>query len=540
MISSRVELVFAVWGPRLVDYSDRYQSCGSLIGQWPCGTDIFFDFRSTNSYTVQLVFPKNTQFKIGERASQPRQLGTIALDLPRYETLLRFAPGCSDILLVADAGIAECLSAIDHVLVKPAEQSLTRVRESWRSRLSKISWTGTYENTVIPIESVIDDVGTLLLGHRSQAGPVAAGPIYPLFYVRDQYSVSRALLALNMHDHAKAILSYYYSIYTTHGRIHNAQSDGPYHWFHRAENDDVEITGYLIIQAFDYLKATRDEDFIEHIFPMLKWALVAQESQLLGNMLPFNGDETYVAGGIFPRTHLNDGASEATLLYLASAERLLVWATARKLRPEEVLQHRQTLTMVKRAYTRNFTADGKLTINNSSRRELGSLPRFRYGVCLGQYDDNCLFLSTTELAEDGRYFCYSCYPQRTKEAYEPKTYFIPSVALTSSLIDYSAVTQDVTTATLMEAVSVFAKNGHFTWTNRKLPGFEMAMISLALLKDRDPRANEFVQRMLELRDPTGAWAEYYNSTAPQGCRCRPWESSLGLLALIKSANSTLV
>jgi hypothetical protein len=344
---------------------------------------------------------------------------------------------------------------------------------------------------------------------------------------------------MNMVDEAKAILVYYYSIWSAYGRIHNAQSDGPRHWFHRAENDDVEMTGYLIMQAFDYLKATGDRDFIAQIFPMLVWALVVQENQLMGDMLPFNGDETYVAGGMFPRTHLNDGASEATLIYMASAERLVAWATARNLwRSEAILQHQQILKAVKQNYVRNFVAGGKLMVNNPRRHELGPLQRFRYGVCLGQYDDNCLFLSTTEVAEDGRFFCYSCYPQRTRQTYEPKTYFLPSVALTSTLVGYSGVPQDILSSTLSEAIGVFTRNERFAWPETALPGYETAVVSLALSQQKNRLTAEFIHQMLNLRDCTGAWAEYYVDGKPRGCPCRPWESALSVLALLEYANTT--
>ena len=538
MISSSVELVFAVRGPRLVDYSDRYPNRGSLLGQWPYGTSIYLDFLSADRFTVQIVFPKSTQFKTGDEAVRPERFLSRSSDSQRYETRLQVPAGRGEIMIAANSGITECLNVVDHVLAEPEEQALAKTRQAWRSRVAKVRWTGSHEIRDLPVESVIDDVGTLLLGHQSLAGSIAAGQVYPLFYVRDQYGVSRALLAMNMVDEAKAVLAYYHSIWSAYGRIHNAQSDGPRHWFHRAENDDVEMTGYLIIQAFDYSKMTGDDDFMVQIFPMLEWALVAQENQLRGNMLPFNGDETYVAGGMFPRTHLNDGASEATLIYMASAERLVAWAAAHKRwNAEKLLQHQRILTSVKQDYAQNFVANGKIAVNNTKRRDLGPVPRFRYGVCLGQYDNNCLFLSTTEVAEDGRYFCYSCYPKRTRQTYEQRAYFIPSVALTSYLVGYSAVPPDVLSSTLSEAVAVFTRNGRFAWPETGLPGYETAVVSLALFQGNNRRTDEFIQQMLSLRDSTGAWAEYYVGGKPIGCRCRPWESGLSLLALLEYANN---
>jgi hypothetical protein len=41
------------------------------------------------------------------------------------------------------------------------------------------------------------------------------------------------------------------------------------------------------------------------------------------------------------------------------------------------------------------------------------------------------------------------------------------------------------------------------------------------------------RRTLDLRDSTGAWAEYYTEGKPQGRRARPWESALSLVALLR-------
>lgn len=537
MISSSVGLTFSAQGPRWADYSDHYRDHGSTIGQWPNGSVILGGFRSWSPFTVQILFPKSTQFLIGDAADKPTCLGTSTyFDLQRYEARLQLAPGHNEISMAVEVDLAECLSVTDQVLARPTQESLTKARLFWKSRMANVRWIGSQERDDLPIDAVIDDVATLLLGSRSRAGSFSAGPIYPLFFVRDQYGVSRALLAVGLMEEAKSILEYYYSLWVAHGRIHNAQSDGPRIWFHRHENDNVEMTGYLIIQALDYLRATNDNEFIAHIFPMLDWALVAQEKQLRGNMLPFNGDETYIAGGILPRTHLNDGSSEATLLYLAAAERLLDWCdTHRSWSVEKLKQHKQILQSVKEEYGRNFVLNGRVIANNPVRRKLGESPRFRHGVCLGRYDEHCLLFGTTERAEDGRYFCYNCYPKRTRESFVPKTYFIPSIALLSNLIDYSVVSAELGAATLRGALAVYSQRGRFTWPDEPLPGYEMAILSLALLKGQHPRTSEFVHQMLKLRDATGSWVEYYKGGIPYGCRCRPWESSLSLLALLNYA-----
>ena len=108
---------------------------------------------------------------------------------------------------------------------------------------------------------------------------------------------------------ARRILEFYWGVWQRYGRLHNAQAAGVEGAFHVHENDEVEITGYLVRQAFDLMAASGDEDFTRTIFPMLDWAWQVQKKHLVDGMLPFNGDETYVAGGILPRHTLNDGSA---------------------------------------------------------------------------------------------------------------------------------------------------------------------------------------------------------------------------------------
>jgi hypothetical protein len=534
IFSSKTQLILSIRGPRMVRHDGRTSDRAALVGQWPFGTSIFADFKSSHAFTVQVDFPDQARVEMRNQVPGPgAQQNKFQNDL-WHETLLHVPAGECELLIATGSDLDECFAAADSTGALKKEQSLAQARRSWQSRLAQVKWTSEAHEEDLQVEAVVDDVTTLLLGHQSIAGSVCAGQFYPLFYVRDQYGVSRALLAANLKAEARAILAYYFAIWQRYGRIHNAQSDGPRHFFHRAENDGVELTGYCVVQAFDYLRATSDEEFIAKIFPMLLWALEVQQAQLFAHMLPFNGDETYVAGGMFPRTHLTDGSSEATLLYLAAADRILNWPITQKLiSAGKLQQYRQTAEAVRSGYAANFIVNGRVTVNRPRVPHQSLLPRFRYGVCLGRYDSNCLFLADTEIAEDGRYFCYSCYAQRTREMYEAKNYFIPSAALTSFLVNYDVLSANMSTATVSDALGVFTSNRQFEWPGITLPGYETAVVSLALAQLRHPRLVEFIRRTLDLRDSTGAWAEYYTQGKPQGCRARPWESALSLVALLR-------
>lgn len=164
-------------------------------------------------------------------------------------------------------------------------------------------------------------------------------------------------------------MSFYWNIWQQYGVLHNAQAIGVNGVFHIHENDDVEITGYLIVQAFDYLKMTGDEEFIMQLLPMLEWAWNSQKKHLAGYMIPFNGDETYVAGGVLPRNTLNDGSAEATMLFVCAGESLLRWIGEKNAWDSAKLaQNLEVLEQTKTHFPLNFMKEGELVTNNPERK----------------------------------------------------------------------------------------------------------------------------------------------------------------------------
>ena len=236
-------------------------------------------------------------------------------------------PGESVISFVGGPGYKECIENTRYILSADPKELLLRTQKEWEVYTSRrkdfkslIPEKNPHKKQIL---DQIDNVAVLLKTQQAKEGAVLAGTAYHMAYVRDQYGVSRGFLALGYHEEARMILDFYWKIWQKFGLLHNAQAIGIPGIFHIHENDEVEQTGYLIIQAFDYLKATRDTQFVNTIVPMLQWAWNVQKKNLVHNMLPFNGDETYVAGGLLPRTALNDGSAESTLLFIRSGELLL-------------------------------------------------------------------------------------------------------------------------------------------------------------------------------------------------------------------------
>ena len=444
------------------------------------------------------------------------------------------------------AGGPEYPQTVEHTeaaLVQPGEAMLKRTRQSWHAFThSRHDWpTLLPEQTPYrePLLQAVDDVAVLIKTQQSAEGGVLAGHNYHLCYVRDQYGVSRGLLAAGHHAEARAILNFYWGIWQRHGRIHNAQAAGVDGSFHIHENDEVEITGYLIRQAFDLLKRTNDTDFVNGIFPMLAWAYDAQKRHLIGGMLPFNGDETYVAGGILPRTALNDGSAEATLLFLDSGMQLIEWAAQHRRWTEgQIGAERALLAQVKDAYPANFFQHGKLITNNPSRASLpGGSPRFRHGVC-----ERCIAegrfkaIGWTQRSASGRYLCPECLAQGDYPAVEPHQYTLQSVSLTPLYFQWNLLAKDVLRPLVENIWQAYERTGRLPSrpddARDVAVGYDYGFLLYALTELSHPAAQQIAHKTLSLVDQTGAWVEYYLSHQPSGTRCRPWESAINLEALL--------
>jgi hypothetical protein len=424
---------------------------------------------------------------------------------------------------------------------------LARTRQYWRTFTGRRHDWGARLPRELPhrgaLLQAIDDVAVLIKAQQSAEGAVLAGHNYHMAYVRDQYGVARGLLAMGHVAEARAILEFYWHVWQRHGRIHNAQATGVDGVFHVHENDEVEITGYLIRQAFDLLAASGDDAFVRTIAPMLAWAWEAQKKHLVDGMLPFNGDETYVAGGILPRHTLNDGSAEATLLFLDGGAKWLDWAEAHKWHSQSSLAGDRSLLADARARFRdNFWRDGQIITNNPRRAAQADLPRFRHGVC-----ERCVAegrargIEWTERNEAGRYVCPACLAEGLFAAAEPRAYVLQSVSLTplyfgSTLFDGNDL------APLVQAiVERYGRTGKLpsrqddSAPGSQAVGYDYGLLLYALAELGDPFASELCRAMLSLVDATGAWVEYYVDHCPMGTRCRPWESAINIEAALRWA-----
>ena len=381
----------------------------------------------------------------------------------------------------------------------------------------------------------IDDVSILIKTQQSSEGGVLAGHNYHLAYIRDEYGVSRCLLKLGYYQEARDILKFYWKIWQRKSVLHNAQGIGV-DAFHLAENDEVEITGYLIIQAFDYLAKSKDTDFVKEIFPMLEWAWKSQKINLVKYMLPFNGDETYVAGGVLPRSTLNDGSAEATLLFITGGKKLIPFATENKLWDKTRIDENQKLLRETiEHYRQNFFEKGHLVTNNPARTIGLKLPQFRYGVCeeLGQVP-GCEFFGWTQKTKNNRYLCPVCFASRALPKVVPHKYFLQSVSLMPLYIGSDLLTKNEIKIMVDDIVSNYHRTGKFPSRpgGDITVGYDYGLLLYNLTKLNNSTKTKIYEKMMSVLDDTGSWVEYYKDGKPFGTRYRPWESAINLEAAI--------
>ncbi|MEA4917810.1 hypothetical protein [Proteiniphilum sp.] len=448
---------------------------------------------------------------------------------------LHITPGKSEIFLMGGASFHECEENIHLVMDNPVASLFNRTKDYWLEYTKRrYDFEKLIPNDLTNRKEIIDqidNVAIILKTQQATQGAVIAGHAYHLGYVRDQYGVSRGFLAMGYFEEARKILHFYWNIWKDFGYIRNAQAIGVPGIFHQHENDEVEITGYLIIQAFDYLKKTKDTAFVRDIFPMLEWAWLVQKKNLVKGMLPFNGDETYVAGGILPRSTLNDGSAEATLLFIESGSNLLSFIEENQLwNAAAIKSNRAVIESTKAAFHNNFISNNQIMANNPSRMTIEEMPAFRHGFCAGSHG-----VVETRKDENGNYLCPKCIAEGlTLPRIERKVYFLPSLALTPEYFDSKLISTEILKHNLSLIKENYLRKGQVSSREDSniTIGYEYGFFLYALTKSRDKLAGKIVADMMSVVDETGAWVEYYHNGVPMGCNYRPWESAINIDAII--------
>lgn len=359
----------------------------------------------------------------------------------------------------------------------------------------------------------------VIAAQQSERGSVLAGYNYHLSYVRDNYGVFRFFLACGAFSRAKAMLEYYIGVFRENGRIQNAQGMMEYA-FHVHDNDDVEITGYLVLMFTSYYKATKDRETLTAGVPLIIYCLEAQSGSMTRGMLTFNGDETYIAGGFLPRSAINDGSAEATALYHKAINEAL--ETVGDIIPAKLSDRiKADGDEIEKCYKERFFGDDGTFYCNCP--ESGYAPDVRPGgplLCghgLGMGFRN----------KNGDYVCPDC----LKKDIPP---LFPGLYGRRFTTEAALLCPAFTGVTLIPG-EILKKTGESVLASlpsrERCVGYEYGMAMYAAGYDRRSAG-----RMLSQRDEFGAWSEYYDRGAQSGTLCRPWETAVNLAALIETQN----
>jgi len=416
------------------------------------------------------------------------------------------------------------------------EGFLERTRKFWRDFTNRREDLTSSLGDLSDGEKVIaDGVATLIKVQQSDDGGAMAGHYYPLAYVRDQYGVAKGMLALGMVDEARKALEFRREKFKRFGNLKNAESMGGDFARHIHENDDVEQTGYILLQARDYFNATHDLEFIKTLFPMLEWCWNVQLKHLAGGSLPFNGDETYVAGRFFPRSGLLHGSADSTLVFIEGGKWLADWAAENGFW-EKAYAGRQVeiVEKTRKDWKRLFFDGDKIYANAPEREGFIDPPRFRHGVC----ESHCDWFGWTERTENGRYQCPLCIAQVKLPPETPGRIEVNSVSLLPPFIGSDILSDEELAAVVEHILDQIHENGHIPTIpgGQGCVGYDPGFLLFALTELNHPAAEKTRQRLIGMIDDTGAWTEYYdenNQFKKANCRCRPWESAISAAALLK-------
>ncbi|WP_123040410.1 hypothetical protein [Cohnella candidum] len=465
--------------------------------------------------------------------------------------VLRVLPGKSRIVFAAGFRFPDLIRDTAEALLEVEDDSLERTMAFWHQYTSR----RTNFDSLIPdahprkaeMLAAIDSVSVLLKCQQSSEGGGVPGHRYsPMAYVRDLAGVLRGYLALGYREEARAILQFWKRKWERFGNLENAEGVGDDSVRLSGGNNEVEVPALMLLCCFEYDRATGDEHLLRDLWPAMEWAFSVQLGHLAGGMLEFSSDETYIAGGVFPRRLIFQGSAEATLMFVTGGARLLEWAQRRGLLAGPKLAfYREKLEEAERLFKRNFVPDGVLYANQPARARIAGKPKFLFGFCDAHGGlDGRLVNRWLELQEQGYYLCAECRGRKMPEPAvdENKLYELNSVNLIPLYIGSELFTREEAAAVVKPGFDRFAEEGKIPSDiggTRSL-GYDCGLMLYNAAKLGDPIQEKLLDKVLSLLDPAGAWAEYYDDDKPADCcRARPWESAMnieGIAAYIRSLN----
>ena len=489
----------------------------------PDGTVIFSKSKTDKETFCQLLLSPNCSEQEG------------GITFPAGESYLLFVGG--DYGERGTDSFANCMTLSEAMLSTDLDRIDADFRSHWQEVFDSITVNRAALSSVPDADELIEAVAIALVTQTSREGGVMAGAFYHLAYGRDMYGVFRGYMALGLYDYARRMVEYMCNIYRAKGYMPNASGMGM-SCSHRHENDDVEQTGYYLLELLDYTEITGDTDFLRDRMDYARFLLTAQERQLKNGMIPFNGDETYIAGGIFPRGGIDHGSMEATALYIGSATRLLEACEKYGfMDADEISAHRALAEAARAGFDENFTDGNTVYINNPHRAMVGDTPQYRHGVC-----HRCLWMTNLIRDGEGGYLCPACYGHASAPVTAGR-YSTDCALWMAVFAGCELLSEEILQKALIRSVESIRGSGYGATNPENTVGYEYGVIlyTLARILPRDalPAYRDLLDELLSDRVKGAVWTEYYRNGKPSEASCpyRPWESAINLCGILAYLNA---
>ena len=367
-----------------------------------------------------------------------------------------------------------------------------------------------------------------IVAQQSEGGGIIAGHNYALAYVRDQFGTCEGLLAMGLYENVRRNILFRFGKWQRFGTLANAETMSDEAIRHRHENDDVEQTAYTVLQVLRYAEVSRDTAIIDEVAPMIDWCMRVQSASLVGGALPFNGDETYIAGGILPRWAIGDGSFEATTLFHAAIEALAEHRSRASIGGLNWDRLEADAGRIEADFAANFVRDGAVVTNSLRRRTLAVPPPSRNGVC-----ENCHNFPTVVVRRaSGRYTCWRCDGVELPAPPEGER-IVASSALLPTMVPTTLLTPAVQEADVLATLRRWSEHGYLPPEGPAglSVGYDEGLLLRGLTKLGHPDAGRVAVALAGRRDRFGMWSEFYSEGIAVGTRCRPWESAMNVAAL---------
>ena len=379
------------------------------------------------------------------------------------------------------------------------------------------------------LQIVIENVIIALKTQTSEQGGVLAGMFYHLAYGRDMYGVIRGYLKLGFIEQAKKCIEFFINNYRKKGIIPNANGMGM-DCSHCHENDEVEQTGYYLIEIADYYKETRDFEIIEKNLDYIEYLIKAQEKNISCNMLPFNGDETYIAGGLLPRSCIDHGSMEATALYIESVKQILeIVGSSSVFSSSWITVRTEIIKDVINNFCNNFVDINTVYTNNPYRLNGLNTLDYRHGVC-----HKCNCIDWIKRSKNGGYFCENCYNDEMSNE-DLNRYSLDCAMFMPLYLNFSLLPEKTICKILGKSVKKF-EDSNKEKSNLNTVGYELGLLLYILSKRKMVKEAEFVfDKLMSQINDQNVWVEYYcdNKPSERSCPYRPWESAINLTGIVE-------